>query len=110
MFIVVTFSTLVVDVLLVDEVAVVVPHCQLVVVLGFDVVATYVVDVLCSCVVAAFHLATYLVVVTALSCLGGVKVHVDIVLLVLPAFQEVLTELAHLTDQLRSFQLSALRC
>ena len=48
-FVVVTFAALVV-VVLVDEAAVVVPHCELVVVLGFDVVTAYVVDVLNFCI------------------------------------------------------------
>ena len=64
-FAVLTFAALVV-VVLVDEAAVVVPHCELVVVLEFDAVAAYVVDVLDSHIVVAFHLAVYLVVVAAL--------------------------------------------
>ena len=99
-FVVVTFPALIVDVVLVDEAEVVVPHCELVVVLGFDAVAAYVVNVLDSRVVAAFHLAVYLVVGGALNPLGGIETHVDVVLLVLPALQKVLTELVHLTDQL----------
>ena len=97
---VVTFAALVVDVALVDEAAVVVPHCELVVVLGFDAVAAYVVNVLDSRVVVAFHLAVYLVVGAALNPLGGIETHVDVVLLVLRALEKVLTELVHLTDQL----------
>ena len=58
-FVVLTFAALVVDVVLIDEVAVVVPHCELAVVLGFDTVAA-VVDVLDSRVIVAFHLAVYL--------------------------------------------------
>ena len=108
-FVVVTFAPLVADVVLVDEAAVVVPHCELVVVLGFDAIAAYVVDLLDSRVVVAFHLAVYLVVVAVLNPLGGIEVHVD-VLLVLLVLQEVLTELLHLTDQLCSFPLSAFKC
>ena len=52
--VVVTFAALVVDVVLANEAAVVVPHWELVVVLGFDAVAAYVVDVLDSGVVVAF--------------------------------------------------------
>ena len=92
-FAVVTFAALVVDVVLVDEAVVVV-------VLGLDVVAAYVVNVRDSRVVVAFHLAVYLVVGAALNPLGGIETHVDVVLLVLPALQKVLTELVHLTDQL----------
>ena len=56
-FVVVTFAVLVVDVVFVDEAAAVVPHSGLVVVLGFDAAtATYVVDVLDSRIVFAFHL------------------------------------------------------
>ena len=98
-FVVVTFAALVV-VVLVDEAAVVVPHCELVVVLGFDVVTAYVVDVLNSRDVFAFHPAVCLVVVPVLNLLGGIEVHVDVVLLVLPVLQELLIELVHLTDQL----------
>ena len=97
---VVTFAALIVDVVLVDEAAVVVPHSELVVVIGFDVVAAYVVDVLDSRVVVASHLAVYLVVVTVLNPLGGIDVYVDFVILILPVLQEVLTELVHLTNQL----------
>ena len=108
-FAVVTFAALVVDVVLADEAAVVAPHCELVVVLGFDALATYVVNVLDSRVTVAFHVAAYLVVGAALTPLGGTETHVDIVLLALPALQKMLTELVHLMDQLRSFQLSALK-
>ena len=108
-FVVVTFAALVV-VVLVDEAAVVVPHCELVVVLVFDVVTGYVVDVLNSRDVFAFHPAVCLVVVPVLNLLGGIEVHVDVVLLVLPVLQELLIELVHLTDQLRSLQLSAFKC
>ena len=56
-FVVVTFAALVVDVVFVDEAAAVVPHSELVVVLGFDAAtAAYVVDVLDSRIVFAFHL------------------------------------------------------
>ena len=72
-FIVVTFAALVVDVVLVDEAAVVVPHCKLVVVLRFDAVAAYVVDVFDSRIVVAFHLALYLIVAAVLNSLGGLK-------------------------------------
>ena len=40
-FAAVTFAALVTDVVLIDEAAVVVPHSELVVVLGFDAVAAY---------------------------------------------------------------------
>ena len=87
-FVVATFAAFVVDVLLVDEVALVVPHCELVAVLGFDAVTAYAVDVLDSSVVIA-----------VLSSLGGIKVYVD-VLLVLLVLQKMLTVLVHLMDQL----------
>ena len=87
--VVVTFAALVVDDVLVDEVAAVVPHCELVAVLGFDAVAAYAVDVRNS------H-----VVVAVLSPVGGIEVHADVILLLLPVLQEVLTELLYLTDQL----------
>ena len=70
------------------EATVVVPHCKLVVVLVFDAVAAYVV-VLDSHVVVAFHLAVYLVAVAVLNPLGGIDVHVDVVLLVLPILQDI---------------------
>ena len=85
-FAVVTFAALVADVVLVDEAAVVVPHCELVVVLGFDAAAAY--------------LVVYLFVGAALNPLGGIETHVDVVLPFLPVLQEVLTVLAHLMDQL----------
>ena len=84
-FAVVTFEGLVVDVVFVDETAVVVPHCELVVVLRFDAVAPY--------------LAVYLVAGAALNPLGGIETHADVVFLALFVLQEVLTELVHLTDQ-----------
>ena len=99
-FVVVTFAALVKDVVLVDEAAVVVPHSELFVVLGFDGIASYVVDILDSHIVVAFRLTVYVLAVAVLNPLGGIKVHVDVVLLVLPVLQEVLTELVHLTDQL----------
>ena len=83
-----------------DEAVVVVPHCELVVVIRFNDVADYIVDVLYSRVVVAFHLVLYLVVVAVLSPLGGIEVHVDVAFLVLPVVQELLTEPVHLTDQL----------
>ena len=89
-FVFVNFAALVVDVVIVDEAAIVVPHCDLVVVLWFDAVATYVVDVFYSRVV--------------------VVVHIDVVVLVLLIPLEMLTKLVRLTDQLLFFQLSALRC
>ena len=98
-FVVGTFAALVVDIVLVDKAAVVVPHCELVVVLRFDAVAAYVVDVLDSRVAVVFHLALCLVV-AVLNPLGGIEVRVDVVLLVLPILQEMLTELVNLTDQL----------
>ena len=99
-FVVGTFAALVVDIVLVDKAAVVVPDCELVVVLRFDAVAAYVVDVLDSRVAVVFHLALCLVVVAVLNPLGGIEVRVDVVLLVLPILQEMLTELVNLTDQL----------
>ena len=99
-FAVATYAARVVDVLLVDEAAAVVPHCELVVVLGFDTASAYVVDGLDSCVVVAFHLAVYLNVVYVLIPLGGIEVHVGVVLLVLPVLEEVLPELVHLKGQL----------
>ena len=83
-----------------DEAVVVVPHCELVVVIRFNAVANYIVDVLYSRVVVAFHLFLYLVVVAVLSPLGGIEVHVGVAFLVLPFVQELLTEPVHLTDQL----------
>ena len=50
-FAVVLFAALAVDVARVDEAPVVVPHCELVVVLRFDAVAAYVINVLDSRVV-----------------------------------------------------------
>ena len=79
-FLIVTFEALVIYVVLVDDAIVGVPHCKVVVVLGFDAVAANVVDVLDSHVVVAFHLAVYLVVAVVLNPLGGIKVHADIVL------------------------------
>ena len=93
------FCSSYVDVAVVDEAAVVVPHCELVVVLGFDPVAAYVV-ILNSHVAVAFRLAVYLVVVDVLNTLGIIEVHVNVALLVLPVLQEVLIKLVHLTDQL----------
>ena len=88
-FVVATFAAFVVDVLLVDEVALVVPHCELVAVLGSDTVTAYAVDVLDSSVVIA-----------VLSSLGEIKVYVDVVLLVLLVLQKMLTVLVDLMDQL----------
>ena len=76
-----------------DEAVVVVPHCELVVIIRFNAVANYIVDVLYSRVVVAFHLFLYLVVVAVLSPLGGIEVHVDVAFLVLPVLQELLTTL-----------------
>ena len=84
-FAVVTFAALVADVVLVYEAAVVGPHCELVVVLGFD---------------AAAYLVVHLFVSAALNPLGGIETHVDVVLPFLPVLQEVLTVLAHLMDHL----------
>ena len=88
-FVVATFAAFVVDVVLVDEVALVVPQCELVAVLGSDTVTAYAVDVLDSSVVIA-----------VLSSLGEIKVYVDVVLLVLLVLQKMLTVLVHLMDQL----------
>ena len=98
-FVVVTFAVLVADVVVADEAAVVVHDCNLFAVLGFDAVAAYAV-VLDSRVFVAFHLAVYLVVAAMLNLLDEIKVHVNVVLLVFPVLQEVLTDLVHLTDQL----------
>ena len=84
-FLIVTFEALVIYVALVDDAIVVVPHCKVVVVPGFDSVAANVVDVLDSRVVVAFHLAVYLVVAVVLNPLGRIKVHVDIVLKFFPS-------------------------
>ena len=92
-FVIVTFAALVIDVVFVDEAAVVFSYCELVVVLGFDAVAAYVADVLGTRVVVVCHLAVYLAVVTVLNLLDGIEVHFDIALLVLPVLQEVLTKL-----------------
>ena len=110
-FIIVTFAALVAYVVLVDETAVVVPHCELLIVLGFDAVSVSICCI-CSCFTCCCCISScrHLVVVAVLSTLDGIEVHVDIVLLVLPVLQEVLTELVHFTDQLWSSQLSALRC
>ena len=83
-----------------DEAVVIVPHCELVVFITFNAVADYVVDVLYSRVVVAFHLALYLVAVAVLSPFDGIEVHVDVAFLVLPVLQELLTEPVHLTDWL----------
>ena len=87
-----------VDIVLVREAYVAVSHCELVVVLEFDAAVPYIVDILDSRFVVAFHLAVYLVVAAMLNPLGGIKVHV-VVVLVLPVLQEVLTVVVHLTDQ-----------
>ena len=83
-----------------DEAVVVVPHCELVVVIRFNDVADYIVDVLYSHDAVAFHLVLYLVVTAVFSPLGGIEVRVDVAFLVLPVVQELLTEHLHLTDQL----------
>ena len=82
------------------EAVVVVPHCELVVVIRFNAVADYIVDVLYSRVAVAFHLALFLVAAAVLSPLGGIEVHLDVAFLVLPVLQELLTDPVHLTDQL----------
>ena len=99
-FVVVTFGALVVDVALVDEAAAVVPHFELVVILVFDAVAAHLVDVFDSSVVIAFHLAVHLDVVAMLSPLDWIEVHINVVILFLPCFEEVLTKFAHLMEQL----------
>ena len=99
-FVVGTFAALVVDVALVDEATVIVPHCNLVVVLELDAVVAYGVDVLDPHIVVAVHLTVYLVVVAVLNPNGGIEVHVDVALLVFPVLQELSTKLVHLTDQL----------
>ena len=73
-FVVATFAALVADIVLADDAIVVVPHCELVVVLWFDAVAAYVVDVLDTRVVVAFHLAAYLVAES--NPLDGIEVQV----------------------------------
>ena len=70
----------------------------MVVVLGFDAAASYVVNVLDLRVAIAFHPAVYLDAVAVLSPLSGIEVRVDVVLLVLPVLQEVLTEFSYLTE------------
>ena len=96
--IIIIFIAVVVDVVLVNEAAVVVLHCELVVVCKFGAVAAYVVDVLDSRVAFTFHFAAYLVTVAMLNPFGRFKVHVDVVLLVLLILQKVLNKLVHLTD------------
>ena len=61
-FVVSTFAALVIDVVFVDEADVVVCHCDLVVVLGFDVVTAYVVDFLdpCCCCISSCPVSTIL--------------------------------------------------
>ena len=44
----------------------------------------------------AFHLVVYLVVIAMINPFIGIEVHVDVVLLVLPVLQEVLTTIVHL--------------
>ena len=78
-----------VDIVLVGEAYVAVSHCELVVVLEFDAAVPYIVDILDS---------RFVVVAAMLNPLGGIKVHV-VVVLVLPVLQEVLTVVVHLTDQ-----------
>lgn len=80
----VTFAALVVDVVLANEAALVVPYCELVVDLGFDSVAVCVADVHEALVVVAFHLVVYPAVVAVSNPFVGIEVHVDIVVLVLP--------------------------
>ena len=75
-----------------NEAAAVASHCKLVVVLEFDAAATSFVHVLDSYVVSAFYLVVNLVVVV-LNPLNGFEIHIDVVLLVLPVLQEVLTKL-----------------
>ena len=101
-FVVLTFAVFVVDVVLAAEAAVVVTHCDLVVVLVFDAVGTYSVGVHDACVAVAFHLiiSMYLALVAVLNPNRGIEIHVDVVFLVLPDLQEVLTKLLHLKNQL----------
>ena len=72
-FVFVNFVALVADLVLADETAVLVPHWELVLISGFDAVAAYVVDVLDSRVVVAFHVAVYLVVVVVFTLLAGLE-------------------------------------
>ena len=72
-FVFVNFVALVPDIVLADETAVLVPHWELVLISGFDAVAAYVVDVLDSRVVVAFHVAVYLVVVVVFTLLVGLE-------------------------------------
>ena len=72
-FVFVNFVALVADIVLADETAVLVPHWELVLISGFDAVAAYVVDVLDSRVVVAFHVAVYLVVVVVFTLLVGLE-------------------------------------
>ena len=97
-FVVVNFSTHVVNVVLIHEAVALVPLCKIVVVLGFDAVADYVVDVLDSRVAAAFHLAVNIVVVTVLNPIEEIEVHIDVILLVLNVLQDVSTEIIYLTN------------
>ena len=83
-----------------DEAVVVIRHCDLVVVIRFNAVADYIIDVLYSRVVVAFHLALYLIVAAVLRPLGEIEVQIDVAFLVLPVLQELLTKPVHLTDQL----------
>ena len=97
-----TFAVFAVDVVLAAEAAVVVTHCDLVVVLVFDAVGTYSVGVYDACVAVAFHLiiSVYLAFVAVLNSNRGIEIHVDVVFKVLPDLQEVLTKLLHLKNQL----------
>ena len=72
-FVFVNSVALVADIVLADETAVLVPHWELVLISGFDAVAAYVVDVLDSRVVVAFHVAVYLVVVVVFTLLVGLE-------------------------------------
>ena len=72
-FVFVNFVALVADIVLADETSVLVPHWELVLISGFDAVAAYVVDVLDSRVVVAFHVAVYLVVVVVFTLLVGLE-------------------------------------
>ena len=72
-FVFVNFVALIADIVLADETAVLVPHWELVLISGFDAVAAYVVDVLDSRVVVAFHVAVYLVVVVVFTLLVGLE-------------------------------------
>ena len=68
-----------------------VPYCELVVALEFDAML-----LMFMMLIFAFHLVVYLVVVAMSYPFIGIEVHVDVVFLVFPVLQEVLTTIVHL--------------